>query len=192
MFLDAELCIVFINASPPLPSLSSQPVLRAPLSPSRGEDCVSSVRSTAAPPSRRPPSAAAGTASTAATWTDLRTCAPVSPSVSLSNKDTHIHTNKHKHNKPVNSAVRCDSASGRPIQVHELMIFGLKLPISVVLELINRPCHGSILNNPKKKNQYLCLISDSNSNSVRLVQSMCRSAPLPPPPSALVWGIWEQ
>lgn len=60
------------------PSLPSQLVLRAPLSRPKGQDYVSSVRSTAAPPSRPPPSVVVGTDTTAGTWTDRRTCAPVS------------------------------------------------------------------------------------------------------------------
>lgn len=61
-----------------LSPLFLQLALRAPSSLSRGRDCVSSVHSTVAPPSRRPRSAAAVTAITAATWTNRRTRAPVS------------------------------------------------------------------------------------------------------------------
>lgn len=59
----------------------SQLALRAPSSLSRGQDYVSSVHSTVAPPSRLPHSAAVATAITAATWTKRRTCAPVSHSL---------------------------------------------------------------------------------------------------------------
>lgn len=78
-------------------SLSLQLALRAPLSRSRGQDYVSNVRSTVAPPSRLPPSAVVGTAITEETWTNQRTCAPVS--LSLSHKKTC-------------SITECDYASG--------------------------------------------------------------------------------
>lgn len=61
-----------------LSPLFLQLALRAPSNLSKGRDCVSSVHSTVAPPLRRPRSAAAATAITAATWTNRRTCAPVS------------------------------------------------------------------------------------------------------------------
>lgn len=66
-----------------------QLALRAPSSRSRGRDSVSSVHSTVAPPSRQLRCAAAATAITAATWTNRRTCAPVSQSDSA---HTHTHT----------------------------------------------------------------------------------------------------
>lgn len=68
---------------PLLLSPSLQLALRAPSSHSRGQDYVSNVRSTAAPPSRLPHFAAVGTAITAETWTNRRMCAPVSPSLSV-------------------------------------------------------------------------------------------------------------
>lgn len=57
---------------------SPQLVLRAPLSHSRGQDCVSNVRPIAAPLSKLPPSVVVGMAITEETWTNRRTCAPVS------------------------------------------------------------------------------------------------------------------
>lgn len=70
-------------------SLSLQLVLRAPLSPPRGQDYVSNVRLTVAPPSRPPPSVVVGTAITVAIWTNLRTCAPVSQSLALCQTKTY-------------------------------------------------------------------------------------------------------
>lgn len=68
-----------------------QPALRAPSSPSRGPDYVSSVRSTVAPPSRPPRFAAAATAIIVETWTDPKTCAPVSHTMTLK-ADIRTHT----------------------------------------------------------------------------------------------------
>lgn len=55
-----------------------QLVLRAPLSHSRDQDCVSNVRPIAAPLSKLPPSVVVGMAITEETWTNRRTCVPVS------------------------------------------------------------------------------------------------------------------
>lgn len=71
----------FICVPPHSPSL--QLALRAPSSHSRGQDYVSNVRSTVAPPSRLPHFAVVGTAITAETWTNRRMCAPVSQSLSV-------------------------------------------------------------------------------------------------------------
>lgn len=81
-------------------SLSLQLALRAPSSLSRGQDYVSNVHSTVAPPSRPPHSAVVGTAITAGTWTNRRTCAPVSQSLSV--KQTYTL------NKPFSNVVECD------------------------------------------------------------------------------------
>lgn len=62
--------------------LSSQPALRAPLSRPKGQDYVSNVRSTVAPPLKPPPSVVVETAITVVTWINQRTCAPVSQSLS--------------------------------------------------------------------------------------------------------------
>lgn len=79
-----------------------QLALRAPSSRSRGRDSVSSVHSTVAPPSRQLRCAAAATAITAATWTNRRTCAPVSQSDSA-------HTHTHKYNTP-QTFLECDGS----------------------------------------------------------------------------------
>lgn len=87
------MCIVVLCFAPL--SLSLQLALRAPLNLSRGQDYVSNVRSTVAPPSRPPPSAVVGMAITVETWTNRRTCAPVSPSLSV--KQTHPQKKNPKH-----------------------------------------------------------------------------------------------
>lgn len=90
-------------------SLSLQLVLRALLSPPRGQDYVSNARSTVAPLSRPPPSVVVGTAITVGTWTNLRTFAPVSLSLSLSVKRTHTYMNKNTYLR--NRVAECDYAS---------------------------------------------------------------------------------
>lgn len=111
---EAELCFVFffLLCFPSL-SLSLQLALRAPLSLFRGQDYVSNVHSTVAPPSRPPPSAVVGTATTAETWTNRRTCAPVSQSLSVKQTQKCIHA------KPLSSVAERDCASGWPRQVCE-------------------------------------------------------------------------
>lgn len=78
--------ILYFNVSPPSLSVSLQLVLRAPSSHSRGSASVSNVRSTVALPSRLPQSAGVVAAFTAETWTNRRTCAPVSLSLCWTNK----------------------------------------------------------------------------------------------------------
>lgn len=83
--------VLFFICFPPSLSPSLQLALRAPSSHSRGQDYVSNVRSTVAQPSRLPHFAVVGMAITAETWTNRRTCAPVSLSLcqtSTNSKDT--------------------------------------------------------------------------------------------------------
>lgn len=99
-------CVLFLYV-PPFSLFSLQLARRAPSSHSRGQDYVSNVRSTVAPPSRPPPCVVVGTATTAETWTNRRTCARVSQSLYVRQiQNTEIH-------KPLSSVAECDRATGR-------------------------------------------------------------------------------
>lgn len=157
----AELCIVFI--CPPLLSFSLQLALRAPSSHSRGQDYVSNVRSTVAPPSRLPPCVVVGTATTAETWTNRRTCARVSQSLYVRQiQSTEIH-------KPLRSVAECDRATGR-LWHNARWIFGLKLPFADILQHISgwHPISHHWI-----KGQYLLWCIIPAPNFMHLIQSEC-------------------
>lgn len=153
---------------PPL-SPCLQLALREPSSRSRGPDYVSSVRSTVAPPSRPRRSAAAATAITVETWTDLKTCAPVSHTMTLESQHTHL-SEAHL------------SAIIRPLKVIET-----HLHIFVHYKHISTWCHQQSNISSSNYRPTSALIYDSNLNFMPCISDRVSSNV-----SVLVLGFREQ